>query len=802
MKIFRLLSACIIFSFSVSTVAAQQVDSMMGIYADKLPLEKMHIHFDKTAYNKAETVWYKVYILQSASAAFNSKNVYLEWYDADGKMITQTVAPLYQSTAKGSFDIPADYKGELLHVKAYTRWMLNDDPAFSYEKHLPINTGILKTTARPAALKTKVEIFPEGGFLVQGLNTRIAFKATNQYGRPVFIKGVLADNANNTLDTLTVKHDGMGSFYLSPSAQQSYQLNWIDENGVSGSTPVPVTKTEGARMDIKTLNGKARFQVDRTAAATENFKHMKLLVHMNQVALYQVDINASEKTSITADVPVNELPSGLLQFTLFTSDWIPVAERVVFISKKTHQFSASVSAPVISLDKRGKNVFEISVPDTLLTNMSLAVTDGSLNAPDQHTIYSDVLLSSEIKGKVYNPGYYFSSDADSVKEHLDLVMLTNGWRRFDWDKIKSRVQPKVSYTAENEYMKLRGKVSGLKRNSDVVMNVIVTAKDSSKQLVLVPIQKNGNFEQELFFYDTARVYYSFNNDKKLTESAQVQFENNLMKPASSKNIQVDNNPFSPWSDSAAKSKLDVLLSEQELLRKKMSETTLAEVTVTTTVKTPIQVLNEKYTSGFFARNEAASFDLTDQKYVVSQNVFEYLQGKVAGLEINGSNARWREDEPAYFLNEMQVPSDNKQTLLDIPMINIAMVKVFRPPFMFATGGGRGGAIVVYTKKGGDAAKQNQSKGLDNTILTGYTAFKEFYNPSYEIPNDAASLSSDKRVTLYWNPYIMTDSKNKKVRVEFYNNDFTKTFQVVLEGINDAGKMTRVVRTIDAASKID
>jgi hypothetical protein len=151
---------------------------------------------------------------------------------------------------------------------------------------------------------------------------------------------------------------------------------------------------------------------------------------------------------------------------------------------------------------------------------------------------------------------------------------------------------------------------------------------------------------------------------------------------------------------------------------------------------------------------------------------------------------------------MQVPSDNKQTLLDIPMINIAMVKVFRPPFMFATGGGRGGAIVVYTKKGGDAAKQNQSKGLDNTILTGYTAFKEFYNPAYEIPNDAASLSSDKRVTLYWNPYIMTDSKNKKVRVEFYNNDFTKTFQVVLEGINDAGKMTRVVRTIDAASKID
>jgi hypothetical protein len=198
---------------------------------------------------------------------------------------------------------------------------------------------------------------------VQGLNTRIAFKATNQYGHPVFIKGSITDNTNTFLDSINVRHDGMGSFYLSPLPQQAYQLNWIDENGIAGSTPVPVTKNEGARIDIKTVNGKARFQVDRTATApTDNFKHMTLLVHMNQVALFQVDINASEKTTLTGDVPVTNIPSGLLQFTLFTSDWIPVAERVIFVNKKTHQFRRLFLRPRSTLIKEEKMFLRFMFP--------------------------------------------------------------------------------------------------------------------------------------------------------------------------------------------------------------------------------------------------------------------------------------------------------------------------------------------------------------------------------------------------------------------------------------------------------
>lgn len=776
--------------FSAKTISAQQIDSMMNVYADRAAPEKIHIHFDKSIYNKSETVWYKIYILQGSDTAATSKNVYLDWYDASGKLIQQTVSPVLLSTAQGSFDVPADYEGGLLQVKAYTRWMLNDDPAFSYLREIYINTN---NSSRPITNKTTVETFPEGGFLIQGLNSRVAFKAINQYGNPVFIKGVLTDEKNKLIDSLQVLHDGMGSFFLQPLPSQSYQLNWTDENGISGTTPIIVNKTEGAEMSISTANNKAKIQVERTDAVSDNFKQLTLLVHMNRVALYQVALNTTNKTKLTAEIPLQELPTGLLQFTLFTSDWIPVAERVLFVNNHAHEFEVTLNNAIISLEKRGKNAIDISVFDTLFTNMSIAITDATVNAPDQHSIFSDIFLSSEIKGKVYNPAYYLLSDADSVKAHLDLVMLTNGWRRFDWDKIKAQVPPTITYPVETNYMKLQGKVLDAALNSSSeVLNIFITAKDSSKQLIIVPVALDGSFSHPLFFYDTAKLFYSFNNNAALANSTHLQLNNGLFKLEPT-NIAANYSAPFLGNDLLAKQKLNTLLAEQEQLKKYMDEATLKEVTVTSRVKSKEQVLSEKYSTSFFSHNEAGIFDLTDNsKPVYSRNILEYLQSRVAGLDIIQDNVSWRGDIPEFFLNEMKV---DKATALNVDMNSIAMIKVFRPPFMFATGGGRGGAIAIYTKKGDDNKINLNIKGLDYTLLEGYTKFKEFYSPNYEKPEDSFT-KHDTRTTLYWNPYLFTNKTKQNMHIEFFNSDVTRSYTIVLEGINAAGKMTRIVKLIN------
>jgi hypothetical protein len=793
--IHTLVIFCMLFS---NTASSQQIDSMMSVYAERLSPEKIHIHFDKSLYNKGETVWYKIYILQRGDTA--SRNVYLVWYDSDGKWITQTSSPLVLSTASGSFTIPGNYNGESLQVKAFTSWMLNDDPAFSYQRQLIINTGSSKKR-RPVPFKTTVETFPEGGFLIEGLHTRLAFKASNQYGNPVLIRGVLANHNNHILDSLKVEHDGMGSFYFIPEPGSTYHLNWIDEYGVSGTTPIIVTKTEGASLSIKKAGYKAQFQIKRTDKVKENFKKMNLLVHMNQVLLYQVAINISEKTTLNSELPVNELPTGLLQFTLFTSDWIPIAERVVFINNGAHEFTVKVKAPLINVEKRGKNTLELFVPDTLFTNMSLSITDADLSPLEENTIFSDMLLSSEIKGKIYKPGYYLSGDVDSVSAHLDLVMLTNGWRRFDWDKIKAQIGPKIDHPIENEYMTLIGKVLGTKNGKASELNMIIVNKDSSRQFVSVGLRKDGSFEHPAIFFDTAKIIYSINNNPSLSQKTKLQIQNGLLQ-LSPQNIQPLSIDVTTTNDIQAKQKLDVLLAEQELLRKKMAETTLKEVTVTTKVKTMKEKLDEKYTSGFFKESPAKKayiLDMSDPNLVTSaQNVIEYLMNRIPGLVVSaGGSMQWRGHGPVLYLNEMRT---DLATIRDIPLLNIAMIKAFPPIFMFATGGGAGGAVAVYTKMGFDYTPP-ELPGLQSVNLAGYTQFKEFYNPTYEQP-DNGFAKPDNRSTLYWNPVLITNTAQQTIQVDFFNNDFSRTFNVVLEGVNAAGKMARRVRRIDAKTKVD
>ena len=780
---------------------AQQMDSVLAIYEEQFPREKIHIHFDRTLYNKDETIWYKLYLLAGNNElSKQSKNVYVAWYDTSGNLLKQTASPLFQSSAKGAFEIPANYKGDYIHVKAFTRWMLNEDSAYLYEKDIPINVGIVETKTKKVFAKTKLEVFPEGGFLVQGLTNRVAFKATNPSGLPVMIKGFVLNDKKKVVDTLKVLHDGMGIFTLKSNPGENYQLSFTDENAQKTTLPLVISKSKGVGLSVSMDYEKAYVSVERSKELPANFKHLHLLVHQNQQVLYTVSFKGEDKLLQKAALPIDELATGIVQFSLFTEDWIPLAERIVFVNNRLHEFNAKMSVPIINMAKRGKNVIEILISDTASTNMSIAVTDASIVTPENQTIYSDFLLSNEIKGKVFHPAYYFSSDADSVAAHLDLVMLTNGWRRYDWDKIKSGLLPTLQYPKENGFMKLTGKVFGnqaLKTTANLQLNLIVAAKDSSTKMLFLPVEKDGSFqENSAFFFDTVRVYYSFNNNAKLTDQLQVHIENGLLLQQFKKIDFNKNGVLQTWNDSLARAQLNFYLSEQEKLRRQMASATLQEVIVKSKVKSPTQLLDEKYATGLFSGGDGYTFDLTNEPPIGSLDILSYLQGRVAGLTINGMGTQatmsWRGAVPDVYLNEMKMTVDMIQT---IAVSDIAMVKVFRPPFFGSGGGGSGGAIAIYTKKGKSGKGGNaNNKGMENAILGGYSVFKEFYNPNYEKPT--ANFEADSRTTLYWNPYLLTNKKSPRIKIEFYNNDTSKKLQVVLEGVNANGKLARVVKTIE------
>jgi len=791
---------CLVLVFVFQKGNTQVYDSTLTVYDEQYPHEKIHMQLDRTMYNVGETLFYKLYILLGTEWTNISKNVYVDFYDHNGNFLKETVAPLFQSSAKGSYEVPKDYKGSFIHVKAYTRWMLNDDSVFLYERNIPINVALEGNQKFTKSQITRVETFPEGGVLVNDLKSKVAFKATNSAGSPVFIKGFLVNNKNKVLDTLKVAHDGMGTFKLKPIAGENYALNWTDENGQKGTSPIMQALASGVVMNVTMDNEKAYVTVERSFDVPDNFKKMKMIVHQNQHIIYKVDFKGEDRIAQKAGLPIDELPTGIVQISLFTSDWLPIAERIILVNNRLHEFNAQVSIQIANLNKRGKNVLDLYVKDTTTANMSMSITDASVVTPEQQSIYSDFLLSNDIKGRVYNPAYYFSSDADSVAAHLDLVMLTNGWRKFDWEKIKNGVLPKQFYPVETDLMKVTGKVyasAGARVNDDLLLNLILLRKDSSKKLMFLPVDKNGIFEDKTaYFYDTSKIFYSINGKSK-NNSYVIHFDNGLLNQ-SLKKINLGPDSFlNNWSDSLARTRLNSILLEQERQRKLLETMTLSEVVVKSRTKSPTQILDEKYATGFFSGGDGISFDLSsDANMIASIDILTYLQAKVPGLSITlgGSQptATWRGSNTDFFLDEINTTIDQVQS---IPINNISYIKAMRPPFFGAMGGGSGGAIAIYTKRGANNRGGNvNSKGMEYSVLGGYSVFKEFYNPNYDKP--AENFEVDNRATLYWNPYLLTNKKSSRVRIEFFNNDISKKLQIVLEGINSNGRLARVVKYIE------
>jgi hypothetical protein len=300
-------------------------------------------------------------------------------------------------------------------------------------------------------------------------------------------------------------------------------------------------------------------------------------------------------------------------------------------------------------------------------------------------------------------------------------------------------------------------------------------------MLFLPLLPDGTFKQnDIMFFDTTKVFYKLNGTG-LSVRSNVIIETNLLKVDPKRILYTKHILI----DTTGTARMMYFANEQKKAELLKLQTTLKEVIVNSKVKSRKQELDEQYTSGMFTGGDGYLFDMNNE--IPAGGVLSYLQGRVAGLTINNldpSNpiVTWRNSRTTFFMNEMSVSGD---MINSISISDIALIKVFRPPFFGAFGGGSGGAIVVYTKKGADAMRA--ARGLDFVMVPGYAPIREFYSPNYA-EQQVNFNTLDTRNTLLWNPVIRTDSDNKKVKIVFYNNDISKSFRVVLEGMDNEGKM--------------
>jgi len=793
----QLVCAISVFFLSILYAGAQNIENNLQIYANNFTQERIYLHYDKSTYAPGESIWFKAYLMQTIFPVDESKTVYIDWTDENGKLLLHSVSPIEDGTAFGQFDIPENYAGQYIHAKAYTKWMLNFDSAFLYNKDIRVLSDSSFSGASKSIIKPELTFFPEGGDAIAGVTNKIAFKANDQFGRPIKIKGEIKNGKGVVVNKLNVVHDGMGYFFMMPQAGESFSASWEDEKGNQHKTELPAIKNSGVALQVTVIGTRRNFLVSAAPASVSEINSVHIIGTMYQQPVFNITKVLKEGRA-EGVIPTQSLPSGVLTITVFDNQWKPLAERVTYVNNEEYTFQPEMKVQHWGLNKRARNEIEISVPDSLYANLSVSITDAGIDEDSSDNIISHLLLSTELKGKINNPAYYFLNNSDSVMQQLDLVMLTHGWRRFDWEKVLNGKFPVINYPKDTSYLTLSGKVYGatpsqLRSAGEIIL--MVNQKNSGMQIVTAPVDGDGTFnDPSLILFDTARIYYQLPKSKGLGDVS-VQFLQNKLSPFSN-NSKATGYFYNHLADTSGNRYHVQLNDAAERELKYLKGKVLATVEIKARQKSATEEMDKKYTSGLFSGGDAREFDLVNDPFSsTAMDIFQYLQGKVAGLQINATTSpptlSWRGGTPQIYLDEMPTSPD---MVSSVPVSDVAFIKVFQPPFMGGSGGGSGGAIAIYTRKGGDQ-KQEPGKGLSNNSVSGYTAIRQFYSPNYETFSEE-NEKKDLRSTLYWNPSVITSPGKNKVTLTFFNNDVTNSFRVIIEGMTKDGRLAHIEQKME------
>jgi hypothetical protein len=784
-------------------IFGQKPDEILNQWSGRSPIEKVYLHLDRDNYLAGGTIWFKAYLYSDNLPDTISTTLYVELIDGSSAIVSRKILPVVFGNTYGQFELPDTLATAAYLIRAYSPTMLNHNAEFIYKRSVIVYGKKSDHETKRKEKMLRLEFFPESGNFISGMSNTIAFKATDENGLPVAVNGVIKNKKDEMIAEFSSIHDGMGMFELNSKENEKYYD--IINGDVSGEKYyLPDQTNKGIVFKIMPDPQGKYFEILQHVNDPA-FKAAYILGQMQHHVVFRQEL--SEKEDITGIINISKLNSGILQITVFNKDNLPLAERLCFVDNKEYIQPAELISDTIDFSGKAKNRFSILLKDTVTGSFSIAITDPeySLSNLRDENIFSSLLLTGDLKGYIYHPAWYFSNDDDSVKNALDLVMMTNGWRRFKWANLLKNPLPAGNYK-DPAFITLSGKINirdTKKPFADKTFVFFIIGADSSRSMQMASTNDQGYFKVDsLVFFNRSRIVFKDIHGKKSQLLEVMPAVDSITRPYTLPGIE--NFPSIINDTSVTKNLSKLAYDYDEIV--KASGIMLKGVTIKSRKKNPLQELEEKYASGLFSGFSERTIDLVNTNEIIQElNIFDYLQARVPGLSVINDGLDYiiyyRQSATVSSMGAMpmtlyldEVPTD-ASFISSIPPNQVAMVKVFSS-FVGAVGNGAGGALAIYTKKGADF--YNSSSIKDQVKYQGYSLIKEFYSPDYTIDIKEKS-KTDHRITLQWIPNIMVNNINPKIPVVFYNNDRTKQFKIVVEGMTTDGKMIFIEKTVPAVS---
>jgi hypothetical protein len=391
-----------------------------------------------------EDLWFKAYLINSQTLAPSDRShtLYLQLRTASDSVVWSEKYPLVSGRANGHIYIGLEWPQGEYFMEGYTMSSFSSDTTKAIHPRRirvvdrvtqmdSISKQEIKNDAdQKLSSKHRFDLFPEGGHLIYGINSVVAFKATYGNGLPEDVSGKVLEDGKK-IGSIKTLHDGMGCFSLTPKSGKEYKVVLDDGRTIQ----FPTIERGGMSLRV----------------SKNNAKGLSLLVSSSEDARHPFSITAKQNGIVCSTArgtvkgqQVVKIPTayfgyqGIVEITLFDAAGRPVAERLVYVNPKK-QLTITATPSQKQYNRRNMGKVRLQVTDTsgnpIKAELVVSIFDKAyLYLPGHENILSHCFLSEQIRGNIFNPTYYFDNQNDDRLAALDLLMMTQGWRNYVWDK--------------------------------------------------------------------------------------------------------------------------------------------------------------------------------------------------------------------------------------------------------------------------------------------------------------------------------------------------------------------------------
>lgn len=777
--LFKLLpAACGQDSSSVSDFEGAIIDPYLDYFS--LPQEQVYTHFNKSSYLPGDAIWFKCYAFnpKTKRPSIITKNLIVELYRPDGKLVDQKILHAEQGVADNVFFLDNNCPVGKYTFRAYTNWMKNFDDLSNFTTYL----NVIGDQPQSTLTKNKIDVqfLPESGTLLEGVVNKVGIKAVDVNGKGVRLSGDIIDEKGMVIKSFELNKLGMGSvfLYMTQNIKLNCRINLTEDQQLI--YPLPLAEKQGIIAQVKQYNDKILVKVATNKQTFVNDQTFYLMVHnRGQIQLiYSIKLD-SVKNETLLEFDQSELINGVNCLTIFNEKYDPVAERLFYVNNANIKGAIkedvifnndTVFLNITSLDMAGR---------TTSSNLSLSVLPGGTVSNNfSNSLLAEVLLKSGLKGMIEDPNYYFGGDTIRLSD-LDNLLITQGWRKYNWQRIKDSTAMALEYEIENGF-NIDGKVKKWsKRNSNANAQVFLHSSDN-RILKLSTVDRLGRFSFEnLYIADSTLIYVTLLNNKgKVMDKEVVASVTPVYK-----GISYIQKPKNMFTNSIANYSLptnlftdNIMIEEVIVYGKKPEPPPASEIFNAYERKT--YTITEKN-----AKKYSDIKDILRQEFGVTSTLmvtnkgkryYQYSMGR-------GQNSFSLEHKVLLIIDDIPRSLDN---LYLSPVSEIESISVNKTGFGL---GARGvdGAIIIKTRTKPLFNNLGQKNTLNKLKVQGYATPVAYYTPKYKVlPPDPYYL---KYATVFWQPNVLTDQEGKTT-VKIPIPPKLDSIEIRIEGFTDNGSV--------------